>query len=59
MTRRLVPHWVTLHQDLGLNPYHAGGWTLDEAVTAEVYVEQAALARRVAAAQAKQKPRRR
>lgn len=57
MTRRLIVHWVALHQDLGLNPHDAGSWTLDEAIVAEVYAEDSARARRVAAAVAKAKGR--
>lgn len=59
MTRRLIVHWVALHTDLGLNPHDAGSWTLDEAIGAEVYAEDAARARRVAAVAAKAQGRRR
>jgi len=51
VTRRLVQHWAALHHDLGRDPWLAGSWTLDEALVIEVYAEDAALSRRVAAAQ--------
>lgn len=49
MTRRLAPHWLALHRNLGLNPHHAGDWTLDEALMAEEWVDRQAREARVAA----------
>lgn len=51
MTRRLGQHWAALHHDLGCDPWQAEHWTLDEALVVEVYAQDAALSRRVAAAQ--------
>lgn len=49
MIRRLVPHWLAL-QILGRDPWDAGDWTLDEALTIELIAESIALEQRVAAA---------
>lgn len=53
MTHRLGRYWAVLHSDLGLNPHHSDCWTLDEALVAEVYVDDVMTARRIAAARAR------
>ena len=49
--RRLVQHWVTLHQHLGRDPWQADCWTLDEALVIETYALDVALKARVSHAQ--------